>query len=350
MRPMPIVEAYSKVRGTNPELHVCDVYLCDGCGHVQLTNVVAPEKMFTTYQYRTGDTLREYYASYALYCMARFRPLFVVEIGSNDGTLLKHFEGYGCRTLGVDPSDVAITSGVPTIGEFFSEELAERIATQHGRPEVICANHVFAHADDLLGMMRAVKMLLAPGGVFIFEAAYLWDMLANGWFDLIYHEHLSYHAIRPLRRAFESVGMCLREVQHTPCKGGSIRGFVTHDGAALRTDEPDAEERHFGTLCKRLVDARERVRNLEYCYGYGAGPVVTLYQLGLQERALALVDDNRRKWGLYSPGGVPVRSPEVLYGYDNDGDSQTPVVILATRYAPQIMAQHPALKEAFICV
>ena len=176
-----------------------DVWLCDRCGHVQLLDVVDPRILYAHYVYVSGTSpvFVRHFEQYAHYVRRSFHPQagsLVVDIGSNDGTLLRFFKDAGHRVLGVEPAEeisaVSRRAGVPTVTGFFSEALAERLAQEHGAAAVVTANNVIAHIDDLAGVMRGVAKLLAPDGVFVFEVSYLMDVLEKTLFDTIYHEHL----------------------------------------------------------------------------------------------------------------------------------------------------------------
>ena len=130
----------------------------------------------------------------------------VVEIGSNDGTLLNFFKDWGLKVLGVDPAveiaRQANTSGIPTLPEFFTSSLATQIKAQHGLAKLIVANNVYAHSDQLADMTDAIASLLDEDGIFIFEVSYLLDIVDKFLFDTIYHEHLSYHSIFSITAIF----------------------------------------------------------------------------------------------------------------------------------------------------
>jgi len=128
----------------------------------------------------------------------------VVDIGSNDGTLLRFFKEAGMKVLGVDPAkDIAAkatASGIETLPRFFTPELAEEISGSHGPAALVTANNVFAHADDLTGIVSGIRRLLKPDGIFSLEVSYLAEVVKNILFDMCYHEHLAYHSLKPLRQ------------------------------------------------------------------------------------------------------------------------------------------------------
>jgi len=126
----------------------------------------------------------------------------VIDIGSNDGSLLKPFQETGCRVLGIDPArEVAQRAndrGIETIPALMSLDLARRIREKYGTAHAVCAFNVFAHADDLGEMVDAVRTMLAPDGLFYFEAQYLLDIIDGVLIATIFHEHMSHHSVKPL--------------------------------------------------------------------------------------------------------------------------------------------------------
>lgn len=159
----------------------------------------------------------------------------VLEIGSNDGVLLQEFLKRGFSVLGVDPAlnvaEEANRRGIPTLPEFFSASLARGICRDGGLPKVIIGNNVVAHIDDHHDLMEGVRELLGERGVFIFEAPHLADMFENGAFDSIYHEHLSYLALRPLKRLLSGYGLEIFKVKRVPVQGVSLRVYAARRGA-----------------------------------------------------------------------------------------------------------------------
>jgi novobiocin biosynthesis protein NovU/D-mycarose 3-C-methyltransferase len=158
---------------------------CLACGHVQLSLTVPPEIMFRNYLYVSGtsDTIPAHFAAYARDVAERFVPEggLVVEIGSNDGTLLRAFDRGRVRVLGIEPArniaKIANAAGIPTLDEFFDEPTAKRLAAEYGRAAAIIGNNVVAHIDDLHGLLRGAQALLGPGGVIVAEFPYLVDLL-----------------------------------------------------------------------------------------------------------------------------------------------------------------------------
>ena len=215
------------------------VFFCQACGLSQLGVVVDPEVLYSNYVYFTSAMPRvpQHFRDYAHDAVSRFAPrpdALVVEIGSNDGVLLSAAKELGVRVLGIDPArniaEVANSRGIPTLPEFFTETLARRIREEHGPAAVIIANNVVAHIDDHHDLARGVKTLLADDGAFIFEAPYLVDMFERLSFGTVYHEHLSFLSLRPLRVLFGQHGMEVFDAKTFPVQGTSLRVWAGHAG------------------------------------------------------------------------------------------------------------------------
>lgn len=366
----PIGDAYvSAARlGQSQDLYPLDLYLCVNCGHVQNLDVVNPEVLFRDYIYTTSSSsgLVEHFRQYAADIVARHevRPgSLVVDIGSNDGSLLKFFKAQGMRVLGVDPArDIAkkaTEAGIETLPKFFSFKLASAIRRDHGEAKVFCANNVFAHADDLADLVRGIREVLADDGIFVFEVSYLVDIVDNYVFDTVYHEHVSYHSVGALAKFFARMGMQLIDVQRNNSKGGSIRGFAQRLPEGKRPVQPIVGElialeqsRGFNHLplyqdYATRIDQRKaalarfldrEVANGKMIAGYGASTTTTtlMWHFDLTRKLTFVVDDNPVKYGMYCPGcHIPVVPSEELYVRRPDY-----VVILAWQYASGIMKKH----------
>ncbi|MBL9138287.1 MAG: class I SAM-dependent methyltransferase [Verrucomicrobiales bacterium] len=374
MADCPPVDAYiprSRL-GERQELFPIDLYLCRDCGHGQLLDVVSPKLLFGSYIYTTSSSpgLVEYFRRYADDVMERLQlkpGAWALDIGSNDGTLLRHFKARGLTVLGVDPAEsiarAATAAGTETLADFFNSGVAARIRQQRGTFDLVTANNVFAHSDDLGDMAKGVQMILAPGGVFVFEVSYLLDMIKGMIFDFIYHEHLSHHSVKPLQTFMARHGLHLFDVQKTPSKGGSLRCFAQLAGGprpeASTVAELIREEARFGlydlatyqAYSKRIEEAGDALRRLmeqrvaegKKVAGYGAsatGTVVT-YQFGIGPFMKFIIDDNPDRQERFSPGHhIPIVSSKSL-----DDERPDDVVILVWRFADMIVARNRAYLE-----
>jgi C-methyltransferase C-terminal domain/Putative zinc binding domain/Methyltransferase domain len=341
---------------------------CTACGHVQLSVTVPPEIMFRNYLYVSGtsDTIPAHFAAYAKDVAERFVPKggLVVEIGSNDGTLLRAFDRGTVRVLGVEPARniaaMANAAGIPTLDEFFSEAIASEIAAKHGRAAAIIGNNVVAHIDDLHGLMNGVTNLLDERGVFVAEFPYLVDLLEKTAYDTIYHEHLSYFSVGSVDDLASRHGLRLIDVRRVGVHGGSIRVFIMRDGdrspkvtallaleesAGLRAGHP------LGAFVQAVRRQREdlkrvlwEIRSSRHLGGYGApakGNTMLNY-CGIDRSVLDfIVDRSPLKHGLLTPGThVPVEPPERLLT-SNVRDT----LLLAWNFADEILRQQEAYRS-----
>jgi len=348
--------------------------MCGACGLAQLPDVVDPELLYRDYIYNTSISLGlvQHFDNYAEAVVQRVGPRsgsLMVDIGSNDGTLLRAFAKRGLRVLGIDPArDVArkaTEAGLETVPNFFSGAMAAGLRRERGAASIITANNVFANVDDLDDLMTGVRTMLAPDGVFVFETGYFPDLVRQRIIDNIYQEHLSYYAVKPLLAFFPRHGMELVAVDHEPTKGGSIRGFVRHAGAANPPwgngtlhaliqqeteggfDRPETlawftegVEQLRDDVIALAADLRARGRTLA---GYGASVGVTtlLYYFDMGRILTFVVDDNPLRHGRFTPGQhLPVLSSDALYERRPDD-----VLVFAWRYAEPIMRRHEAYRQ-----
>jgi SAM-dependent methyltransferase len=217
---------------------LCD--LCPSCGQVQLRTVTNPAERYAEYDYSytssNSKTSQNHWIEYAgtvAGAMGLTRADAVLEVGSNDGFLSEQFKKIGGPTLGVDPSPamakLAAERGVQTLTTLFGHECVSQVETTLGKkPKLIAANNVFNHANDPLDFALAVKALLAPDGVFVFELPYWMQSVVQGKFDQIYHEHVSYLTVKSSVALFGRAGMQVNHVDEVDYHGGSIRVFVGH--------------------------------------------------------------------------------------------------------------------------
>ncbi|MDP3740714.1 MAG: class I SAM-dependent methyltransferase [bacterium] len=217
------------------------VLLCQRCGYAGLETIVPAEERYTATDY-------SYTSSNSRVAVTHFQELasevvrnrgikendLVVDIGSNDGTLLMAFRDQtGCQVLGVDPSPniakLANASGVPTLPNFFDEAAVDNILEQYGKPRLITGTNVLNHSSNIADFMGNIVKFLAPGGVFVFEVPYLLTLVESRAFDTIYLEHISYLAIKPLQKFFQRFGLAIEHLDKIDYMGGSIRVYVSRN-------------------------------------------------------------------------------------------------------------------------
>ena len=342
------------------------VSYCGECGHVQLSDVVPPIAMFEDYLYvsSASDTLREhlYELSQLMHERRRLREGdLVIDIGCNDGTLLKGFRRFGVRTLGIDPAknlaELERLSGIDRYVGLFGSVTSAEIADRYGTAALITATNTFPHIADLHDFMRGIDRALAPGGAFVVEAHYLMDMIDQGAFDTIYHEHVSYWSLGPMIRLFEHHGFEVVEAERVPLHHGQLRVTVQRKGEGViggsvlqlldaererglgrpETYQVFAEQTHRVkvALSSMLDDLRRRDARV---VGYGApakgNTLLSFLELG-PESIEYIVDRSPLKQGLFTPGShIPILAVERLLE-----DQPDVVILFAWNFADEILRQ-----------
>lgn len=353
--------------GQPEETFNLDLYLCTECGQVQLRDVVSPDLLYPDFPYVTSVSvgLPEHFRRFAADVMTQHEVpagSFVVEIGSNEGPMLRAFQERGCRVLGVEPAGeiarAATAAGVPTLADYFTGRLGRELRDKHGAAQVIAANNVLANIDDLDDVFKGFTSLLADDGLVVMETSYWGDVVAKGLIDTIYHEHISYFSVTPLVRFFARHGLEVIDAYRHANKGGSIRLTAQRTGGqrAVRPSVAEfiARERTekihdpaTARACRQRLDRlREELQRHattaiaagRKLAGYGAsvGTTTMLYEFGLAPHISAIFDDNPRKHGRFSPGHhLPCVPADQLKESHPDQ-----IVLFAWRYLDQIRDRH----------
>jgi hypothetical protein len=344
-----------------------DVCYCETCSLVQVMDVIDPEVLFRDYIYVTGTstTIADHNRRYAN-AVVELVPLrsndLVVETASNDGSLLRCFQPFGVRTLGIEPASniarLARETGVDTLNEFFGTAIARTVREQHGAAKAVIGNNVLAHVDDTRGFLQGFRELLAPDGMAVVEVPYLGELVDRLEYDTVYHEHLCYFSVTTLMRLCEAVGLSVRRIDHVPVHGGSVRMYAGRtdtfgphapDVIAQAAAESERGLTAFDTyqelaagveanrdamvaLLRRLKDDGRTVA----AYGAPAKGNTLLNYCGITTELLPYtVDRSPLKVGRYTPGThLPVLPVESLLERQPDF-----VLILAWNFADEIMKQ-----------
>jgi SAM-dependent methyltransferase len=341
---------------------------CRECTMVQIDHTIPKESMFSDYPYVSGTT-KTLPAHFAATCQ-RIADAYglgpddlVVDVGSNDGTWLKQYAPWGCRTLGVEAAanvaDIAKAAGVPTWNRFFNEACARDILAELGPAKIVTAAGVFFHLEELHSVVRGIEALLADDGVFVVQAIYLGGMVENTAFDQIYHEHLFYYTLKSLSALLERHGLEVFEAALTPIHGGSIEAHIARKGArpvgdSVRRMRAVEAEKGFGEIAtyRRFADKvaalRERLRALlggyaqagksVWAYGAPAKGATLLNSFAIGPSLVAqAVERNPLKVGLAIPG---VRIPIVEERGDSAPDAY---LVLAWNFIDEFLI-NPANK------
>jgi C-methyltransferase C-terminal domain/Putative zinc binding domain/Methyltransferase domain len=244
---------------------------CANCDLVQLGLAVDPVIIFPPeYPYTSGTTklLRDNFAE--LYressAMLRLGPQdLVIDIGSNDGTLISNFQAGGHRVLGIEPTDVgkiAAGRGIPTLQRYFTPEVAGEVKREHGPARVVTAANCFAHMEDVHAIVTGILDLIGPDGVFISESHYLIGLLDTLQYDTVYHEHLRYYSLASLAHLLKMHGLEVFHARPIPSHGGSIRVYAARPGVQPVNDSVAgmlAAEPRGDAMRRRLDDFRRDV-------------------------------------------------------------------------------------------
>lgn len=347
------------------------VAFCPACALLQVTETVPANILYRRdYPYFSSSSpaLLKHSAEHvdALVRKYELGPLsFVAEIASNDGYLLRNFVERGIHSLGIDPADGPVERanaiGVPTIHDFFGLRCSEKLASEGKLADLVIANNVIAHVDDINDFVSGFERLLKRTGIAVFEFAYALDMIEHCEFDTIYHEHLFYHTLHGLTPLFERHGLYLNDAERLPIHGGSLRLTVSRTPA--RSEELDRLLAHEAALGMDKVfyydDFAERVRALRdslahlliserakgkriACYGAAAKGATLVNYLDLGQGFFEFVADaNPYKQGKYMPGQrIPIRHPDQLVAEQPDY-----VLLLVWNFAGEVMRQQAIYRE-----
>jgi SAM-dependent methyltransferase len=347
--------------------------VCAKCFLVQLEEFETPEQIFSDYAYFSSysSSWLEHSRRYAEQITERLGlngDSQVVELASNDGYLLQFFAERGISVLGVEPAanvaEVAVEKGIPTVVEFFGEDVGRRLAGET-QADLLLGNNVLAHVPDLNDFVSGMKALLKPGGVITMEFPHLMRLIDENQWDTIYHEHFSYFSFLTASAVFEAHGLRLFDVEELPTHGGSLRIYGAHADDA---DKPESS-------AARELRERERAagyERLDTYLGYGRrveqdkrqilGFLIDLKQQGLRIAAYGApakgntllnycgirrdfidytCDLNPHKQGHFLPGSrIPIRSPDQLRE-----DRPDVVVILPWNLKDEIVEQLQFVRE-----
>ena len=343
------------------------MFWCEECSLAQLDYCVDGNVVFhPDYPYRTGVTkeLVEYLNSMSNSLISKYNLKhndLIVDLGSNDGTLLAGFKEHGMKVLGVEPtniSKIANQSGIETVQKFFTADIADEVKTKYGGASMIIATNMFAHMASIGEVMSGIEALLKDDGVFVFENHYLLDVIQGGQFDTIYHEHLRTYSLKSLIKLFSYYDFTITDVERGSRYGGNIRVHVTKGKNRPVSENVttllDLEEdsglykletyRKFAERVKKakkdFVNFLLKVKNdgktvvANSCPGRS---VTLLNYYGVDTDLIPYIAEQPTslKLGMFLPGKlIPVINNEILVKEQPDY-----VILLAWHYAEPIMEQ-----------
>lgn len=316
---------------------------CRSCYLLQVSNVVPAETLFKNYFYFSSaiKTLVEHLAVFAKETTERFlggrKNPSVFEIGCNDGVMLKPFARLGVKAVGIDPAVNVVRSidskEITVLNDFFSESAAAGICQEHGQFDAVTSSYSFAHIDDMISVIKGVKLLLKDDGVFIFEVYYLGTLIEEMQYDMIYHEHMSYYSLMALDNFLKRYNMEIFDTTFTPgVRSGAVRFYARNIGKRpepvseavkiMRRDESARgydKEQTFINYADKVAGTRLELMKVldglkkhgKAIIGYGAsGRGTTIMNFcGIDGKYLDyVVDDAPAKHGFYTPGThVPIK-------------------------------------------
>ena len=334
--------------------------------------ILNPTESYTNYVYETKVTvgLKKHYLDYAkkVISFGGIAPSsFVIDLGSNDGTMLRAFKERGMDVLGVEPNqniaNLANKNQLNTINNYFSASVANKIIKQYGKASIVTANYMFANIDNIVDFTENAKKILSDEGLFIVQTGYHPEQMLINMFDYIYHEHFSYFSVKVLKDLFGKSGFELIHISLQSSKGGSIRAIAQHIDGKRKVDksvdmfiskeEEDQihETKTYINFANRineqkneLIDFIKNIRtNNQVIVGYGASVSTTtlLHHFEIGQYLDYIVDDNTIKHGLFSPGyHLQVYPSEKLYA-----DKPDYVLILGWQHQDSIINRNKKFLE-----
>ena len=344
-------------------------FVCRKCLLVQLEVFESPKKIFSNYAYFSSysKTWLKHVEDYVNLSIEQFgfdKNSQVIEIASNDGYLLQHFQKKNIPILGIDPAEnvakVAEEKGIPTRVKFFGTETAMELVNENKKADLLIAINVLPHVPELNDFVKGMKLLLKPKGIITVQfSAYLLQLLQQNQFDMIYHEHFSYFSLHTIQKIFSKHGLTVFDVEEVPVHGGSLRVFLRHDENTelsitqnvynqLKKEETFklTEISTYSKFSEQVKETKIKLWNFfisaekegkkVVCYGAPAKGNTLLNYCGIGCDFIEYtVDISPHKQGLYLPGThIPILSPEKIRETKPDY-----LLILAWNLKEEVMEQ-----------
>lgn len=349
-----------------------DLFFCPSCSLVQIGETVPPERLFRHYTYASSfsDTMVAHAKKLVESLIAR-RALgagsLVIEVASNDGYLLQFYRQQGVQVLGIEPAkniaEIAKAKGIPTLAEFFDDDLARQLAAENRYADVIHAHNVFAHVPDPNRFLGGVKQILKPNGVVVIEAPYVGELISKLEFDTIYHEHFSYYSLSAVQALCKRHGLMVSDVELVPIHGGSLRFYISHAGgeASPAVVELAAREKaegllnfdYYRTFADRVWQLKAELNSLLTrlkgegkriaAYGASAKGSTLMNAFGIDGKLIDfVVDRSDLKQGRFTPGNhLEILPPSALLERRPDY-----VLLLTWNFASEILAQQDEFRRS----
>ena len=371
----PLANSYPKKIFQKELTFLLKVKICKKCGHLQLSQIVNPSLMFDNYLYVSGTSkvLVKHFEDYSkkiIKLTRGERETKILDIACNDGTFLNFFKNKFDKVVGIDPAknlkNLNLKKNIDIISDYFSMKTSKKIKKKFGKFNVITANNVFAHNPNLQDFTQGVKNLMEPKGFFVLEVSYLPVVLKKKTFDTIYHEHMSYHSLKPLVSFFKKFKLEIFDFELISAQGGSIRIFVANENQRkvkkrkinnqikkenlqkiyeIKTYQNFYRDIQYqkNTLRKLINELNSKKKTI---IGYGAPAKLTTlsHVLDFNYKDFKIViDDNNLKQNRYVPGTkFLIRSSKFLTKKDN-----STIIILAWNFFKSIRANCLKINKNF---
>ena len=331
----PLANSYTKYKNSKELIFPLNVIICRSCGHSQLKELINPSLMFKDYLYVSGTSpilikhFKNYFKKIKKSLKLNKSKDKILDIACNDGTFLDFFKKDNFKNvIGIDPAKnlryLNKKKKIDINTKFFNYKNSFYFKKKYKEFKVITANNVFAHVPNLRDFTMGIKNILAKDGLFIFEVSYLKDVIKKMTFDTIYHEHMSYHTLKPLIKFFKSLHLEVIDFDLIEAQGGSIRIYVGHKGNKINKNKIKKQiisenknnlfsKKTFLSFSKKISLQKHKIGNLikdnikkdKVFIGYGAPAKVTtfchVFEIGNDEIKF-IIDDNNLKQNKFTPG------------------------------------------------
>lgn len=373
----PLANDFKKAGEPRSGYAPLEVMFCPRCTLAQLSVVVDPRVLYGHYSYVTSpsDTMRKHFDALAAGIETRHPLGNVLEIGSNDGTLLGHLrDNYSpgvARVFGVDPArnlvSVARKNGIESLTGFWGRGNAEVVKGLMPIVDTIIARHVFAHADDWEDFIGGLETVCNDRTLIAIEVPYALDLLTGNAFDTIYHEHLSYVSVKAMHASLTGSGLIIKDILHFALHGGVLVFLIGRNNWRGKSDgAPMAEivgnyiakeDRELSVGAWQAMQARSGVLILELerevrslreqgkkvcAYGASAKSTIWMNECGFTRKDISFITDTTSwKQGTLAPGSeIPVVPESHLYNGVNYA------VLCAWNYRDEVLKKHKAFSDA----
>ena len=343
----PLANSYLKESDfDNEKNHPLCTFLCENCFLVQLEEIETPENIFSKYAYFSSFSTSwlkhaKNYVEMIIPRLSLNEKSLVVEIASNDGYLLQNFIEKSIPVIGIEPAKniakAAMEKNIPTLTNFFNNQLAKKLSSEGKKADLIIGNNVFAHVPCLNDFVSGLKILLKMNGTITLEFPHLLQLMKNNQFDTIYHEHFSYFSLLTAQKILAHHNLKVFDVDELSTHGGSLRLYITHkenNQISLSNNVLVVLEKEkkfglnkistyeeFGTQVSKIkIDLQKLIKNIKsnskniICYGAPAkGNTLLNYCNITNDQIDYTVDKNPHKQNLFLPGThIPIYPPEKI--------------------------------------